>query len=49
VLFERLKLDMNDAFGTLRRYARRTNRRLSDVALDVIDDRLDTAVMLPSD
>jgi transcriptional regulator with GAF, ATPase, and Fis domain len=49
VLFERLKLDMNDAFGTLRRYARRTNRRLSDVALDVIDDRLDTAVLLPSD
>jgi ANTAR domain len=40
VLFERLKLDMHDAFGTLRSYARRTNRRLSDVARDVIDDRL---------
>jgi transcriptional regulator with GAF, ATPase, and Fis domain len=49
VLFERLKLDMHDAFGTLRSYARRTNRRLSDVARDVIDDRLDTAVLLPSD
>jgi transcriptional regulator with GAF, ATPase, and Fis domain len=49
VLFERLKLDMHDAFGTLRNYARRTNRRLSDVARDVIDDRLDTAVLLPSD
>ena len=49
VLFERLKLDMHDAFGTLRSYARRTNRRLSDVARDVIDDRLDTAVLLASD
>jgi AmiR/NasT family two-component response regulator len=49
VLFERLKLDMHDAFATLRSYARRTNRRLSDVARDVIDDRLDTAVLLPSD
>jgi len=49
VLFERLKLDMHDAFGTLRSYARRTNRRLSDVARDVIDDRLDTAVLLPAD
>lgn len=47
VLFERLKLDMHDAFATLRGYARRTNRRLSDVARDVIDDRLDTAVLLP--
>jgi hypothetical protein len=49
VLFERLKLDMHDAFGTIRSYARRTNRRLSDVALDVIDDRVDTAALLPSD
>jgi AmiR/NasT family two-component response regulator len=49
VLFERLKLDMHDAFATLRSYARRTNRRLSDVARDVIDDRLDTAVLSPSD
>jgi transcriptional regulator with GAF, ATPase, and Fis domain len=49
VLFERLKLDMHDAFETLRRYARRTNRRLSDVARDVIDDRLDAAALLPSD
>jgi transcriptional regulator with GAF, ATPase, and Fis domain len=49
VLFERLKLDMHDAFGTLRGYARRTNRKLSDVARDVIDDRVDTAVLLPSD
>jgi transcriptional regulator with GAF, ATPase, and Fis domain len=49
VLYERLKVDMNEAFGTLRGYARRTNRRLSDVALDVIFDRLDAAVLADSD
>jgi hypothetical protein len=31
-----LKLDMHDALGTLRGYARRSNRRLSDVARDVM-------------
>jgi GAF domain-containing protein len=49
VLFERLKLDMDDVFGILRSYARRTNRRLSDVARAVVDDRMDTSVLLPSD
>jgi hypothetical protein len=49
VLFERLHLDMHDAFGTLRAYARRNNRRLSDVARDVINDRLDAAALRSSD
>jgi transcriptional regulator with GAF, ATPase, and Fis domain len=48
VLFERLDLDMHDGFEVLRTYARRTNRRLTDVALDVLNDRMDTAVLLPS-
>jgi AmiR/NasT family two-component response regulator len=48
VLFERLHVDMHEAFALLRTYARRTNRRLTDVALDVINDRLDCATLLPS-
>jgi hypothetical protein len=40
---------MDDVFGILRSYARRTNRRLSDVARAVVDDRMDTSVLLPSD
>jgi transcriptional regulator with GAF, ATPase, and Fis domain len=48
VLFERLNVDMHEAFELLRTYARRTNRRLTDVALDVIHDRLDGATLLPS-
>jgi transcriptional regulator with GAF, ATPase, and Fis domain len=48
VLFERLNLEMHDGFDALRAYARRTNRRLSDVALDVINDRLDAAALLRS-
>jgi len=48
VLFERLNVDMHEGFEVLRTYARRTNRRLTDVARDVINDRLDTAGLLPS-
>ncbi len=48
VLFERLGVDMHTAFAAIRGYARRTNRRLSDVARDVIDDRLDSAALSPS-
>lgn len=48
VLFERLNIDMHDGFDLLRTYARRTNRRLTDVAHDVINDRLDTAALSPS-
>jgi GAF domain-containing protein len=39
VLAERLGFDMDTAFTTLRDAARRSNRRLSDVARDVIDTR----------
>ncbi|BBH65292.1 transcriptional regulator [Actinoplanes sp. OR16] len=49
MLFESLKIDMHDAFSLLRAYARRTNRRLSDVAGDIVEDRLDPrAVQTPS-
>ena len=48
VLFERLNVDMHSGFELLRTYSRRTNRRLTDVARDVINDRLDTAVLLPT-
>lgn len=48
VLFERLNVDMHEGFEVLRTYARRTNRRLTDVARDVINDRLDAASLLPS-
>jgi len=39
VLAERLGLDMDTSFSTLRDAARRTNRRLSDVAREVADRR----------
>jgi len=45
VLFESLRVDMHEAFETLRGYSRRTNRRLSDVARDIVEDRLDTAAL----
>jgi AmiR/NasT family two-component response regulator len=41
VLHERTNLDMHEVFDVLRTYARHTNRRLTDVADDVIYDRLD--------
>jgi len=39
ILAERLGFDMDTAFSTLRDAARRNNRRLSEVARDVIDSR----------
>jgi GAF domain-containing protein len=39
VLAERLGFDMDTAFSTLRDAARRANRRLSDVAREVVDSR----------
>jgi transcriptional regulator with GAF, ATPase, and Fis domain len=48
VLFARLDIDMHEAFDVLRKHARRTNRRLTDVALDVVNDRLDAGELLPS-
>jgi GAF domain-containing protein len=39
VLAERLGFDMDTAFSTLRDAARRANRRLSDVARDVVESR----------
>ena len=39
VLAERLGFDMDTAFSTLRDAARRANRRLSEVARDVVDSR----------
>ena len=41
VLAERSNVDMDLAFRLLRRYARHHNRRLADVARDVIERRLD--------
>lgn len=40
VLAERQHLDMHDAFAHLRNHARNHNRRLCDVALDVVEGRL---------
>lgn len=41
VLGERLRIGVDAAFAQLRRYAREHNRRLSDVARELIDGRLD--------
>lgn len=40
VLAERQHLDMHDAFARLRNHARNHNRRLGDVAVDVVEGRL---------
>lgn len=45
VLAERLGCDMEAAFATLRNAARRANRRLSDVARDVVDTRGTTSLL----
>lgn len=45
VLAERAQLSVDAAFLRLRDYARYHNRRLSDVAADVIDGRLDPAAV----
>jgi AmiR/NasT family two-component response regulator len=41
VLAERASLDMDEAFQTLRGYARSHNRRLSEVADDVVHRHVD--------
>jgi AmiR/NasT family two-component response regulator len=40
MLSERMGIDVDQAFGQLRSHARNHNRRLVDVARDVIDGRL---------
>jgi len=42
-LAERLALDVDDAFAVLRRYARDHNRKLTDLAADIISGRVDLA------
>jgi len=46
VLAEYSRLDMNVAFERLRVYARNHNRRLSDVASDIVERRLDIDALL---
>jgi AmiR/NasT family two-component response regulator len=46
-LGERAGLDMEEAFSRLRTYARNNNRRLADVAQDVIDGTLSAATVDP--
>lgn len=48
VLAERGTIDMDRAFNVLRMHARRTNRRLADLARDVIDGA-DTSTILSQD
>ncbi len=48
VLAERGNLDMEQAFDRLRRYARNTNARLTDVARGVVDGTLDSRTVLIS-
>ena len=48
VLAERGRVGMEVAFSRLRSHARNTNRRLSDVARDLIDGRLDSAQLTGS-
>jgi len=43
ILAERTHIGVDAAFAQLRAYARERNRRLSDVARDLIDGRLDAA------
>jgi len=45
VLAERMQIGVDAAFARLRAYARDNNRRLSDVARDLIDGRLDAATL----
>lgn len=47
VLSERLRVDMDEAFVRLRRYARSHSQRLSRVARDVVDGLLDVRVLSP--
>ena len=45
VLAERANISLDAAFGRLRGYARRNNHRLSDVANELIDGRLEPAAL----
>ena len=45
VLAERGQVSVDEAFTRIRRYARARNSRISDVARDVIDGRLDAAAL----
>ena len=48
VLAERNGVDMDAAFNALRRYARNHNRKLSELALDVVRGQVDpSAVQTP--
>lgn len=47
MLAERLEIDMDEAFVRLRAYARRSNKRLSDVAAGVLDRTIDSALLVP--
>lgn len=42
VLSERLKIDVSEAFGVLRRYSRNRGFRISQVAADLVEHRLST-------
>jgi hypothetical protein len=46
ILAEHSRLDMNVAFDRLRAYARNHNKRLSDLARDVVERRLDISELL---
>jgi len=48
VVFERAGVDMSEAFGRLRQYARAHNLRLTDVAQAAIDGTLDPQVWTPT-
>jgi AmiR/NasT family two-component response regulator len=45
ILAERGRIDVDAAFARLRTHARSQNRRLSDVARELINGRLDPAVL----
>jgi hypothetical protein len=45
VIAERQRLDMEQSFARLRAHARNHNRRLADVARDVIDGTLPAAAL----
>lgn len=45
ILAERTHIGVDAAFAQLRAYGRERNRRLSDVARDLIDGRLDAATL----
>ncbi|ADD44521.1 GAF and ANTAR domain-containing protein [Stackebrandtia nassauensis] len=50
LLSERFNVDMPTAFVVMRKFARRTNRKLSDVAQDVVSGRLETReLVVPMD